>query len=256
MQRGAAVVAFVALGLCTATAGAQVNVEPLRRSLETKPVSALLSGSFNATSGNSQGATANTSGQVAGASGKHFAFATARADYARYNGTTNIARSFFHVRYNYQLGERFWGEAFGQLQSDQFQRLIARNLWGIGPRIAIYRDDEFSIFFGTAYMFEYNRIRPAPGSTDPKVSTAHRSSNYIAISYQVTPSIVAGTTAYIQPTFVDLTNARMLVEASATFKITTHLASSLSYIVRYDSRAPDNVKPTDTELRNSIALIF
>ena len=59
-------------------------------------------------------------------------------DYTRYNDITSVDKSFAHGRYDYELTDVLWGELFAQAQSDAFQRLTLRTLFGLGPRWQVF----------------------------------------------------------------------------------------------------------------------
>ncbi|HEU4536212.1 MAG TPA: DUF481 domain-containing protein, partial [Polyangiaceae bacterium] len=159
-------------------------------------------------------------------------------------------------RYNYQLSSRLWYEVFGQVQNDLFQRLRVRNLWGTGPRYALYEGASFHSFVGAAYMFEFEAIDPAEGAPDRPESSAHRLSSYVSLSYARPKDVTAGVTLYVQPRLDAFTDTRVLVESAASFAITPRLASKVSATLRYDSEPPTFVRPYDLEIKNSLTLTF
>ncbi|HEU4403984.1 MAG TPA: DUF481 domain-containing protein [Polyangiaceae bacterium] len=254
--RPAALAALACLALAPRPGRAQTNVEPLRTKLAAKPVAAQIEASLNGSVGNVEGVVAGGAAQVATASGPHFAFVYGRGDFARFNDRTTIARAFGHARYNYNLTPRLWYEAFAQVQSDLFQRLRVRNLWGTGPRYAIYEAETFHAFVGLAYMFEYEVIDRKDDSYDPEETSAHRLSTYLSLSYAHLKVMTAGITAYLQPRIDAPSDARSLIEAAASFAITPTLASKLSLTLRYDSDPPTGVRPYDAEVKNSLTLTF
>jgi hypothetical protein len=161
-----------------------------------------------------------------------------------------------HARYNYQLTSRLWYEMFGQIQNDLFQRLRVRNLWGTGPRYALYEGESFHTFVGLAYMFESEVIDPPSEGYDPSSSTAHRLSTYVSVSYAYLKIMTAGLTVYLQPRIDAPSDARSLVEGATSFTITPTLSSKVSLTLRYDSEPPTDVRPYDLEIKNSLTLTF
>ncbi len=154
-----------------------------------------------------------------------------------------------HARYNYEIvGHASW-EAFAQGQSDVFQRIKNRNLFGTGPRIALYQDKEMGPFLGIAYMFERDVIDLAPGAPEARVQVAHRISSYLSARAMLRDGIDAVTTTYAQPRVDDAGDIRVQSESGFVFKVSTWLSLSISFVAHYDSRPPTAVLPTDTELR-------
>jgi hypothetical protein len=242
--------------LLPAPARAQTNVEPLRAKLASKPLAAIVEGNLSGQAGNVQGVVAGASAQLGAASGRHFGFVYGKTDFARFAGKTTISRSFAHGRYNYQLTPRLWWELFGQVQNDLFQRLRVRNLWGTGPRYALYEGASFHTFVGVAYMFEYEAIDPKLASFDPATTTAQRLSSYVSISYAHGTAMTAGLTTYLQPRLDEPSDARVLVEGATTFAITPRLSSKVTATLRYDSDPPTSVRTADLEVKNSLSLAF
>jgi putative salt-induced outer membrane protein YdiY len=244
------------LVLWPTTAFAQVNTEPLRKRIKMAGYSLLIEGALTGDTGNTQGIQAGGGLGAGLAEMPHLAFVYAHADYSRFNGSTQVSKTFAHARYNYEFTEWLWGELFAQAQSDQFQRLKLRNLVGVGPRFRVLHADTFDVFLGTAFMLERDVIDVAPGAADRRDFLIARSSTYVTAHWDVDPRVVLATTMYVQPAFRDLSNVRLLSETLFTFKITKLLAASVAATVRYDSAPPSNVKTTDTEIKNALSLTF
>lgn len=248
--------AFVATLVLARTAHAQINVERLRSDLKDTPATATLEGSFAGRTGNVQSVVAGAAAIGAARYRRNRFFASTSADYARVAGVTAVSKSFVHFRYDYELIAWLWPEIFVQQQQDKFQRLKLRELVGLGPRFILADEEELRLAYGTAYMFEYERVEVAEGAPDKSLSLAHRWSNYVAITWQPDARARFIATAYIQPKFDDPSDFRVLFEAALTTDITKRLAVKVVGTVRHDSLPPTAVKPTDLEIKNSIVLKF
>ena len=241
-------------------AWAQVNTETLRKRIKAVGYSLILEGSLTGDTGNTEGIAVGAGAGGGWAKDPHLLFAYARFDYTKYNGATSVNKSFAHVRYNYELERWLWGELFAQAQSDAFQRLDLRNLFGIGPRFRVLPDvapKSFDVFVGTAYMFERDAITAVPGATGPQnqsIQIWHRWSNYLTVQWEIDPRAIIATTMYVQPAFNDFGDVRLLSETLLTFKITKIFAAGIAGSVRYDSEPPTAVLPTDTEIKNTLTL--
>jgi hypothetical protein len=170
-----------------------------------------------------------------------------------------VNATFAHIRYNYEFEKWLWGEVFAQAQSDEFQRLSLRNLFGIGPRFQIVHTaapHDFDVYVGTSCMFERDAIRVAPGAPDESVQLWQRWNTYATVQWQMDERVILATTLYVQPAIPDYGSVGVLSESVATFKVTTVLTASISGSVRYDSAPPTDVKTTDTEIKNTLAVIF
>lgn len=250
-----ALVALAAL-LSPAEALAQVNVEALRADLRQKPALASLEGSFTGRTGNVESVVVGGAAFGAARFGRHAMFLTSQADYARFNGQTQVSKSFLHARYDYGVTDVLFGEVFAQQQQDKFQRLLLRELVGAGPRFLLADEDAFRFAVGTAYMFEYERINVPAGAPDPSLSTAHRWTSYATGTWSPDKRVRATGTIYVQPRFDEPSDARILAEGSVGTDITGRLGVKVISTIRYDSAPPTTVKTTDIEVKNAFVLKF
>jgi hypothetical protein len=249
----------LACGLLARPANAQINAETLRRSLDHDGVSGALEGSLTGRTGNTEGIVAGGTVQLAFVSQPHSGFLYARGDYVHLGGATQVARSFVHVRGNEQLAPWLYWELFGQMQQDEFLRLRLRSLAGTGPRVRLFADAEWSLYVGSAYMIEREEV--SAGSSDGvgegrSATTAHRWSNYLALSYKASDLVTLTSTTYVQPRLDDFGDLRSLEEASLVINVSKRIATKLGCTLRYDRRPPTGVKPTDVEVRNSLAFTW
>ena len=283
-----------ALGLASwlgaVTAQAQVNTENLRKRIKTVGYSVIVEGTLTGDVGNTQGISVGGGLGGGWARDPHLLFAYARFDYTKYGGVTSVDKSFAHLRYNYELRPWLWGEAFAQVESDEFQRLTLRNLVGAGPRVrlahlAVYDRPQaeaalpeaarptpaaqkaasaapagtFDVYLGTAYMLERDAIVPVVGATGPEnrsIQVWHRWSSYLALQWQIDPRAILATTMYVQPALTDFGNVRLLSETLMTFKVTKVFSTGVSGVLRYDSDPPTGVLPTDAEIKNTLTVTF
>jgi putative salt-induced outer membrane protein YdiY len=241
-------------------ASAQVNTETLRKRIKAVGYSFILEGSLTGDTGNTEGIAAGAGTGGGWARDPHLLFAYARFDYTKYSGVTSVNKAFAHLRYNYEFEHWLWGEVFAQAQSDAFQRLDLRNLFGTGPRFRVLPDvapKTFDVFVGTGYMFERDEITAVPGATGPQnrsLQIWHRWSNYLTVEWQIDERAIVATTMYVQPAFNDFRDVRLLSETLLTFKVTKSFAAGIAASVRYDSEPPTAVLPTDTEIKNTLTL--
>ena len=248
---------LVVLGVVVFDAGdarAQVNTEPLRKRIKAVGYSLIVEGALTGDTGNTEGIQAGGGGGAGLSSDPNLAFVYGHADYSRFNGVTQVAKTFLHARYNYEVREWLWGELFGQLQSDQFQRIKLRSLAGIGPRARLLHADTFDAFLGTAYMLERDVVDIQPGSGDRRNIVLARWSSYLTAHWDVDTRVTLATTMYVQPQITDFSNCRLLSETLLLFKITKIFSASVSGVIRYDSAPPSGVKTTDTEIKNALTL--
>lgn len=250
------------LGLATALpfrpgeARAQVNVETLRGDLRTVPAVAQIEGSFTGRTGNVESVIAGGAANGAARFGRSRFYTSAMADYTRFSGETRVSRSFIHLRYNYALIDWLVAEAFAQQQHDKFQRLLVRELAGIGPRFVLADDEDLRVACGTSWMLEYERIAVAPGANDAPEIVAHRWNNYFSATVRPDDRVRALATVYVQPRFDDFGDTRVLFETSVATDVTKRLGLRVLATVRHDTQPPTGVKRTDIEVKNAIVVKF
>ena len=245
---------------CTAfaprTAAGQVNIEVVRRRVEDKPFLATIEASFTGRMGNIRNSVFSASALAGFNASAHRGFVQGTLDYWENAGVPTVARAFVHGRYNYKLGPIVFADLFGQVQSDRFQRLTYRALFGLGPRFVLFDDDDFDVNLGTSYMFEHEELNVPAGFTFPAVREANRWNNYLSVGYRVGELTEMVATLYVQPRLDDFGDNRMLGEASLLLKVTKVVVARMGVLYRFQSRPPPLVVETDLEVRNSLGLSF
>lgn len=259
MRRTQLVVGFVFLFFFIAVAGearAQVNIESLRSDFRDKGALASIEGSFTGRTGNVRNVVAGAGAIGAARYERSGFFGSTQADYASYDGKTAVSKSFIHLRYDYEVLYWFFPEAYVQQQQDKFQRLLLRELVGLGPRFVLHDEEALRIAVGTAYMLEYERINVPTGAPDDRETIAHRSSNYATATWKIDKTVRMTGTVYVQPRFDLWSDLRVLLESAVQTDLGKRLALKLLVMVRYDSAPPTTVKSTDVEVKNAFVLKF
>lgn len=256
-RRATVTCVFMAIaGLAPRGALAQVNVETLRRDLQERPQFFIGTADMAARAGNVQRMVAGASGFAGMLRGRHLLFSKAYASYGSFGGTPTVSYAWVHTRYNYRFLPFVAGELFAQGRSDRFRRLRLRDLYGIGPRFDIVDSKDFDLAVGTAYMFEHEIISVAENAPDLESTIAHRSSNYVAIAMALTESTRVTAAAYLQPRWDAPADFRFFSDNQITVNVTDVVALAAILSVRYDSRPPTDVVPTDVEIKNAFELQF
>ena len=236
-------------------ASAQVNVEPLRKELERERLGGRVGASLAGYRGNTEGVVMGALVLVGGHLGRHFGYVNAAGDYSRLGGSTQVAKTFGHVRHNYELLPWLWSEAFAQLESDRFRRIVLRELIGAGSRLAIVKTEATSSYLGLAYLLEYTRITEAQAPAD-RTTLAHRLSGYATVTFEPSRRVLLSETLYFQPRIVAPSNYHLLSVTALVFSVTDRLASRIDSTLRYESEPPADVGSLDWEIKNSIMLRF
>jgi hypothetical protein len=239
--------------LWSATAQAQVNVEPLRRQLKEDGWGGRVQASVATYAGNTEGVILG-SGAFFGARGQRsVVYTTLSGDYARLNGAVSVAKWFAHGRYNYELSSFSWWELYGQIESDRFRRVALREVVGTGPRVALLQTEAVELFYGVSYMYEHQDY--STDELDPD-RTAHRVSNYLAVTVKAQDRIVLSNVTYAQPRLTRFKDIDILSVSSADFTVTKRLHSRLDAVVRYSSVVPGDIQRFDLEFKNSLEFLF
>ena len=143
-----------------------------------------------------------------------------------------------------------------QHEFNEFTRLFSRTLFGTGVRSRMLLRQSFSIYYGTAYMLEHERVDVQTGSGGAPKVRSHRWSNYLTVRWNISGTANLVNTVFAQPRFDYFDDFRILNESELQSRISERLLLALSLSLRHDSVPPLGVKMTDLEIRNSITISF
>jgi len=232
-----------------------VNVEPLRQQVAKNGVGVRLRASATTLAGNTRGVIFGSSALAGFHSQRNVAYLILAGDYTRLNGVVSVAKWFGHARHNYELRRWLWWEAYAQLESDRFRRVNLRKLLGTGPRVCIFQSDALELFYGLSYMYEQTALETADRQPTGEGS-AHRLSNYVALTLRAHERISLSSVSYFQPRINQPSDSRVLSVTGADFSVTSLLHSRIDVSVRYDSATPSDVRREDVELKSSLEVAF
>jgi hypothetical protein len=165
------------------------------------------------------------------------------------------------LRYNLDLSDRLAGEAFTQLEYDEFLRMDLRSLGGVGVRLSLISGEVASVNLGTGTMLEYESQNPDLVAEDP-TTLAHRWTSYLSFSVEPVDGLTISSTGYAQPRYTDFSDYRLLNESSLSVALGEHFSLGIAFTLRHDSdpvRLLDGEPPlvrTDTGITNKISLEF
>lgn len=284
--------ATLALGSAVARAGEGVNAERARQ----WPVPEGLSGSLELKlalrQGNVDLVDIGAKGVLSYRRRRHHVFvlaetrfaaqATTRSDVdiADLGGTETrfINRHRGHIRYAYRVLDWLLTEGFTQIETDEFILLRTRFLLGIGPRFALFENDDFAAHLGTSYMAEHEALDPRFFVWQPtsraRVNWWHRWNNYLSLRLRVQDGVWMRTATYVQPRFAAPSDLRLLHEANVEVAMGDRLSLKLTMAIRHDTKPPTfcrvalqpdtacsapqlaRLEPTDLFLENSLRVRF
>lgn len=176
-------------------------------------------------------------------------FAVANGRYSDSARGVLVEQLFAHARWTALWHRRVGSDLFAQYQSNRFLRMQVRVVGGPGLRVEAVRTTHFALWGGTAVMFEYDRLSPQAGSTEPLERFDVRSSTYLTARLSLFDDrLLVQDTLYAQPRFDDWGDARFLNEAELLAKVVDPLLIGATCSVLYDTRPPDGVVPLDVRV--------
>jgi hypothetical protein len=146
-----------------------------------------------------------------------------------------------HLRHNRDLGRRWATVAFGQAQSNPFQRLRSRLLLGAGVRCDLVRSPQGNhVYLGATPMLEAERIEDQEGHV-----TRGRLSTFLLVTQAISPDARISASGFWQPLLGDLADVRATGNIGLLVDLTGGLDLQVGTALEYNSRPPANVADTD-----------
>ncbi len=188
----------------------------------------------------------------------HRVFVNGAGSFAADEEDAIVKRSSAHARWTAMWWKRLGSEVFAQYQYDEFRRLQARVLAGVGARAVLVHTAEFQAALGSGYMAEYENLTPEAAGDDPPETIAHRWTNFLSARLALFEDdrLVLQNTVYVQPRFDDFSDFRVLEEFELDVAVTKVLSFGTALTVAHDSRPPTDVEPTDLRLEQRIKVSF
>ncbi len=159
---------------------------------------------------------------------------------------------FAHLRLNaYPINKEsaLSGEAFYQIQKDDFELLQIRQLFGCGGRIESSKKKIFRLAFGLGMMADHEKIK------NVNHNVVVRSTNYLSILHK-TNKFNTFAVIYLQPRVIKPSDFRILSEITNEIKITKVLSFNFTMSYRYDSDTPESVIKNELKSNGSIKYNF
>jgi putative salt-induced outer membrane protein YdiY len=211
--------------------------------------------------GNSDALSVGTGGQVFLQKGSHLGYVTARYRVVSQLGRKSVNQTYEHVRYRYSFTPKLALESYLQHEWDVRLLLDVRMLAGAGLRWVCVDHVGWGVALGAGYLFEYEALQqPSPGEGTHNTHT--RVSSYAQFSYALDERIRLQNVLFVQPRITPgrfesaVGDVLLMNEASVTVKITRTLNMKTTFMLRYDSRPPGNIKGMDTLLETSLGWVL
>ncbi|OUR94295.1 hypothetical protein A9Q87_01210 [Flavobacteriales bacterium 34_180_T64] len=169
---------------------------------------------------------------------------------------------FLHFRFNYKITDLWRFETFVQSQYNEFLDINSRNLFGIGARLKLVSKEHVNLYFGNAYMYEYEK-----SMSFETHANNHRNSSYLsfnakipmnpdAIDKRKVRNIFFLNTIYYQPLYEDFSNYIISELFRVEVPMTQHLSMTTQFTYYYDSLTPSGNKQYVSNMSFGFGLNF
>ncbi len=124
-------------------------------------------------------------------------------------------------------------------------------LFGTGPRLKLISKENFNLYQGTLYMYEYEEV------TEPReFHYDNRVSAYVSSSWHPSDNVGFSTTWYVQPHLLDFSDLRLSGQVKLDFSITEKLKFTTSFNYLLDTEPPVDVPKEVYALSNGLSYSF
>lgn len=259
MLRTPALFTLAALvSLSAATPGAlyaQVDVQPLSRTLPPEGTSGSLTANVTAQAGNTDFVQLGLNGRVFRVDGPVTTMIVGNGGVGFLGRSRFASSGLFHYRKTYRYTQMIWPEWYLQANYDRAQLLKFRTLAGAGGRTAVAEGRWGEVAAGASVMLEDERLDLPDTASHPRKSTVVRTST--SLSFRLVASqLVMTSTSYVQPRIDSFADVRILEDLSIATPVTDRLAMTVSFDLRYDSRPPDGLSALDARLRTGLTFTY
>ncbi|MBI2603355.1 MAG: DUF481 domain-containing protein [Deltaproteobacteria bacterium] len=188
--------------------------------------------------------------------GKHEIITAIDQSYGTKAKQVNTKEAMQHLRHRFRITELVNSEVFIQHAFNEQQRLLTRNVAGIGPRFDLFEDSYSAVFLGMAYLLEAERLGEGAFPDAGEKRSKQRLSSYLYFHHTFKKDLNVSLVMYYQPLLSEFKDYRILSELGWEFKILSALSFELSLETFRDSLPPDSVKKQDMEFKNTIKISF
>ena len=248
--------AILPLALATAAAGAQVNVEALRRDDPPLGRSGSIGGDLTVRTGNVDFVQIGLDARLYDVTASATRLVAVDGGLGFLRRDRFASSGLFHYRSTYRPIRGISPEWYGQLNYDRPQLLSFRAVAGAGGRISLTRGEWGQFGAGSALMFEHERLALPDTAAHPRHTTTLRWSNFLTLRMVPTDDLVITSTTYFQPEFRNPADSRALENLRIATSVTETLSLTVSFDLRYDSRPPDDIARLDTSLRTGLTYTY
>jgi hypothetical protein len=171
--------------------------------------------------------------------------------FTQIGGTNFDNTGFQHIRYNYKINERVTWEALVQAQYNQILKMDYRLITGTGPRIKVFKNENFATHIGIIYLYEDEKITDVK---DPVFDS--RLSIYLSLAWKISKDIEFISTTFYQPNLVDISDYRIATNNLFEIDIHKHFTFKTGFDLLYDTRQPAGIPNLTYNYMNSLSWKF
>ena len=240
------------LGIALSASNAQIiNMESKRISTDTTGFSGKMGVSLAASRFTQSFVSADVSGQIQYKTTKNLYLLVGDFQLVNAGGESFNNSGYGHFRYNRKFNDVIRGELFSQIQYNSVTKISRRVLNGIGLRFKLSPHENAKIYWGFAYMNEYEEL------SDPKIiNKDHRLSSYFTFTLLPVENISFRNTTYVQPKIDDFNDYRLANSTLLNFGITKNLRFTTVFSFLYDSRPPIDIPTINYQVKNGLNYTF
>ena len=231
-------------------------MEKLRRLDEGKDLSGSLEFDLSFRTGNVETVEVGLGGRVDYVGDTATTLFVSDGDLGWQGGRRYSNQGLAHLRQVYRRQFRVQPEFFVQSDYDRSRNLNFRGLLGAGFRTSLFSSDAARFWWGSAYIFEHERLELKVKDDHPERTSVHRLSNYISSRVRLEKTTALAWTIYLQPKLDEIGDLRVLSEGDVELKLSRSLVLVTTASMRYDSHPPPRTKSLDTALKSGIAFRF
>ncbi len=183
----------------------------------------------------------------------HTFFIVGDAAYGITEDEVDTQRGFGHIRHQWRFFDPFSVFSFVQANHNEFQLLILRIVYGLGPEMRLFRTEVAEWHAGVAPMHEWEKLSE-PARDDQ--GFAFRLSAFVSQAYKAAEWFTAANTTFFQPIPHEPADFRLRNDTTLSFKITDRLGFRASVALTFDNRPPTDVEAIDWLISQGLAFTF
>lgn len=235
----------------------QINIEAQRKTNDLNGFFNKIRLTGNLASGNSDYESLSARWESNFVHNKYQMFLVSDGEYKTGENKRLVNKAFAHLREVYAINKLTSIEVFEQVAYNEFIKLQIRGLGGGGVRFNFFSDTtgwqkSIKLALGAGAMYEYEKYSDVSNTS----KRCLRSTDYVAISWDINSGAKFNMTAYYQPDLLNFTDYRILIDANLKFIIGKHVVFVFNVDYRHDNTPVQDVVPYDLAIKNGIEITF